>query len=89
MVTILVAFLVSDFNVYFEMLFNQNPIKKIYLTNINGFTLVEIIAALAILGILASISIPKFFNLGSNAKQKVLQSAISGLNSQESMLIHQ
>jgi prepilin-type N-terminal cleavage/methylation domain-containing protein len=68
------------------MSFNRDPINKIYLNNDNAFTLVEIIAVLAILGILASISIPKFFEIGSNAKQKVLRSAISELNSQESML---
>ena len=68
------------------MTFNRVPINKTYLNNGNGFTLVEIISVLAILGILASISIPKFFNLGSNAKQKVLRSSISGLNSQESIL---
>lgn len=52
----------------------------------NGFTLVEIIAVLAILAILASLSMPRFIDLGDNAKQKILLSALSELNAQESLL---
>jgi prepilin-type N-terminal cleavage/methylation domain-containing protein len=52
----------------------------------NGFTLVEIIAVLAILAILASLSMPRFIDLGDNAKQKVLLTALSDLNAQQSLL---
>jgi prepilin-type N-terminal cleavage/methylation domain-containing protein len=53
---------------------------------IDGFTLVEIIAVLAIIAILASLSLPKFINLEGNAKQKILYSALSELNTREKLL---
>jgi len=52
----------------------------------SGFTLIEIIAVFALLAILASISVPKFINLGSTASQRALQAALSELNAQESMV---
>ena len=54
--------------------------------NNEGFTLVEIIAVLAIIAILASLSLPKFIDLGDNAKQKILYSALSELNTREKLV---
>ena len=51
-----------------------------------GFTVVEIIATLAIIAILASLSLPRFVNLDANAKQKALNSALSELNAREKLL---
>lgn len=45
--------------------------------NQKGFTLVEIIAVLVILGILAAFAIPKYFNLQNDAKNKALQGALA------------
>jgi len=45
--------------------------------NQKGFTLVEIIAVLVILGILAAFAIPKYFNLQDDAKNKAVQGAIA------------
>ncbi|MCE5211555.1 MAG: prepilin-type N-terminal cleavage/methylation domain-containing protein [Deltaproteobacteria bacterium] len=45
--------------------------------NQKGFTLVEIIAVLVILGILAAFAIPKYFNLQDDAKNRALQGALA------------
>jgi len=50
--------------------------KKI-VGNQKGFTLVEIIAVLVILGILAAVAIPKYFNLQEEAKVKALDAALA------------
>jgi prepilin-type N-terminal cleavage/methylation domain-containing protein len=54
----------------------ENKIK-----NEEGFTLIEIIAVLVIMGLLAVIAIPKFFDLQDRAKQKVIYNAVSEMKS--------
>jgi prepilin-type N-terminal cleavage/methylation domain-containing protein len=51
--------------------------KKNLVKNEKGFTLVEIIAVLVILGILAAVAIPKYFDLQGEAKTKALQAAMA------------
>jgi prepilin-type N-terminal cleavage/methylation domain-containing protein len=60
-------------------------LKRKLLKNDKGFTLVEIIAVLVILGILAVIAVPRYIDLESNAKQKMLDSGISEINNRESL----
>lgn len=51
------------------------------LRNQKGFTLIEIIAVLVILGILAAVAIPKFLDLQQDARGKALDGALAALQS--------
>jgi len=51
-----------------------------------GFTLIELVAVLTILGILASLSIPRFVELDSNASKQALISSVTELNGRESLI---
>ena len=57
--------------------------------NEKGFTLVEVIAVLVILGILAAVAVPKFFDMQATARTKALEGAVGELNGQVALAFAQ
>lgn len=53
----------------------------------SGFTLIEIIAVIVILGILSAVALPKFVNLSGEARIAKMQGAVGAMNS-AAVLIH-
>lgn len=50
-----------------------------FIQNEEGFTLIEIIAVLVIMGILAAVAVPKFFDLQTRSREKAVYTAVSEL----------
>jgi MSHA pilin protein MshA len=53
--------------------------------NQQGFTLIEIIAVLVLLGILAAVAVPKYFDLQDGAAQNAVNAVAGNLSSASSM----
>jgi len=51
--------------------------------NNKGFTLVEILAVIIILGIMAVVAVPKFMNMEGNAANRMLEQSLVEINQRE------
>ena len=60
---------------------NTNKTKK----NRKGFTLIEVIAVLVLLGILTAIAVPKYIDMSEQAKIKAIEAGVAELNSREAL----
>lgn len=47
--------------------------------NVRGFTLIELIAVVVVLAVLAGVALPKYFNYASQAKESACKGALGGI----------
>jgi prepilin-type N-terminal cleavage/methylation domain-containing protein len=63
----------------------KSMLKQKLLLNNRGFTLIEIISVLLVLGVLAAVAVPRYIDLEAKAKQKAIKTVITEINARESL----
>lgn len=58
---------------------------KTLVRNQAGFTLIEVLAVLIILGIMAGVAVPKFFSMQEQAERKTLEIALNDMKSRATL----
>jgi prepilin-type N-terminal cleavage/methylation domain-containing protein len=66
-----------------RLFLNELMIKSI--PDENGFTLLELIAVLVILSVLAAIAIPRYISIDEKARQRAIDAGIAELNGRETL----
>ena len=59
--------------------------KKALIKKQTGFTLVELIAVMVLLSVLAALAVPRYIDLDDNARLRAIDSGISELNGREGL----
>jgi prepilin-type N-terminal cleavage/methylation domain-containing protein len=65
--------------------FEAGSNRKVCSAGRGGFTLVEIIAVLILLSVLAAIAVPRYIDLDSNARLRAIDAGIAELNGREGL----
>ncbi len=60
--------------------------KEFSILNQKGFTLIELISIMIILGVIGSVAIKKYDNLTNTARERILTTAVKELNVLESLI---